>query len=99
MVIEFKISALPFQTQIGDFNQWCIRHNLFCCKVFIDITIALTRRAMVSSTIRDNAKDDSPLDVSRAIAVVMILVNDIFPPTIITAPTSEIARPKPTVAS
>ena len=42
------------------------------------------------------AKGRSPLDVSSAIVVVITLVTwSIFPPTIITAPTSDIARPNP----
>ena len=43
-----------------------------------------------------SAKGRSPLDVSSAIEVVMTLVTwSIFPPTIITAPTSYTALPKP----
>ena len=42
------------------------------------------------------ARGKFPFDVSREIDVVMTRVKwSIFPPTIITAPTSEIARPKP----
>ena len=42
------------------------------------------------------AKDKFPLDVSKAIVVVITLVKwSILPPTIITAPTSEIALPNP----
>ena len=45
---------------------------------------------------KDKAKDKFPLEVSSAIAVVIILVKwSIFPPTIMTAPTSDIALPKP----
>ena len=45
---------------------------------------------------RLNAKDNSPLDVSSTILVVITLVKlSILPPTIITAPTSESALLKP----
>ena len=52
---------------------------------------------MVSRTIPNpKAKLKLPLLVSKAIAVVMTLVTwSILPPTIITAPTSAIALPKP----
>jgi hypothetical protein len=43
-----------------------------------------------------NANDNSPLDVSRTMLVVIIRVKlSIFPPTIITAPTSESALLSP----
>ena len=43
-----------------------------------------------------NASSKFPFDVSKAIVVVITRVEPaIFPPTIITAPTSAIARPNP----
>jgi len=53
--------------------------------------------AMDKSVIpRLNAKDSSPLDVSKTMLVVITLVKlSILPPTIITAPTSDNALLKP----
>src|SRR5688572_4396852 len=50
----------------------------------------------ISTTPRPRASGRSPLEVSRAIVVVMTRVTpSMLPPTIITAPTSALARPKP----
>ena len=49
---------------------------------------------------RASARARSPLDVSRAMAVVMTRVTWLMlPPTMITAPTSAMARPKPASAT
>src|SRR5262249_52048306 len=61
---------------------------------------ALTMITMVISTSPSPmASGRSPFDVSSAIAVVMVRVKpSMLPPTIITAPTSAAARPKPASA-
>ena len=58
---------------------------------------ALTAITIAISTMpRPMAKGRSPFDVSRAMAVVMVRVKpSMLPPTIMMAPTSAAARPKP----
>src|SRR5688572_32926030 len=88
-----NIAIISLDQKVADLD------HLFAFLCWIHVSARLIRYVRINNrALKASARSNSPLEVSKTIAVVSTRVwPRIFPPTIIEAPTSEMTEPKPAI--